>query len=1132
MESISSSLERDRQSRHRIVSETDTNMFVEAGAGSGKTTMLVRRMASMVEAGIDIAKICAITFTRAAAGEFYSRFQKMLMERGNPNLVWKDSGEPGQLPRPTEETRERCNRALQNIDLCFMGTIDAFCAMVLSEHPTEAGIPSDAVIISDGDAEMLYKQQYVRICAGELGEELQALAKTFQLLHSSAQDVFVRGLSFVMNNRNVAFRFEEAKDVQIDREFETERKTLIEALMLLIEHTELKYEGNKDSVAAWERIAGLYQSIRGRWSSSFPGVLYALKELGKLRIIPEALSRYEDVLGPATVPGGKKSGWLELKACQEGETAGRMKKLRYDASMTFIMRCVPMMEQALRDRGGLTYFDNLYYLRNMLRRDAEGDGKLIRYIYDRHSYFLIDEFQDTNPMQAEVFFYLTAEEPVPQWSACRPRPGSLFIVGDPKQSIYRFRSADVSSFLKVKQLFEQNGGAILSLSRNFRSTHTLCSYFNRVYSALLPEETIDQSKFEEIPLPEPREDEFQGIFTYTAYTGKAAEENPGQADPVQIANIIEGLAGRKEFKIRGEEDDCPRPIRYSDFMVISFGKNKLRPTMEELSLRGIPTRVEGDVPFAENEALREICRIYSAAADPEDRISLYGALTGKLFAVSDEEILQFRAAGCDVSLMARIDQEDVPNEEAYPAAGAIQKLKELHGLSDRLSPASLFAKIAEEYRIYQKLPTENLEVVCYALELLRNAEKSGKVITLKDGSIFLRDLIDGKSGEERCLRLDAGKDCVHLANLHKVKGLEAPIVILAATPDKNYPAEYRMIHGDDSSTGYLFSLGSERDENGRRKIYFETKDYPEEKLAEDEALKAERQRLIYVAATRARNAVILCNATKIFRGKPSVDSRWKPITETGTSDIFWYIRENSSQDDVAGPPGEETAGLPALQLYKQAEESSALKNRRAENATFRTVTPSSLHLVSKMEDLPGENALPAVEDGPGRQKQFPALLGTMTHKLMEMLVSAGNRTDADAAVGEIIREYRTAETEPYEEELTASLLRVADRMRNGGYPQSNGLPRDILGTLLSADAVYCELPFCYQEENENETVLWNGIMDAVYSENGRWHIVDYKTNADGSDLDRQYQGQLAAYIKAFKATTGQDVDARTYHIDI
>lgn len=154
----------------------------------------------------------------------------------------------------------------------------------------------------------------------------------------------------------------------------------------------------------------------------------------------------------------------------------------------------------------------------------------------------------------------------------------------------------------------------------------------------------------------------------------------------------------------------------------------------------------------------------------------------------------------------------------------------------------------------------------------------------------------------------------------------------------------------------------------------------------------------------------------------------------------------------------------------------------------------------------------------------------MTHKLMEMLVSARNRIDAESAVTEIIREYRTAETEPFEAELRKALNKAAEQIRNGGYAQTNGLPQDILGTLLAADEVYCELPFCYKD-TENNTV-WNGIMDVVYAENGRWHIVDYKTNADGSDLDTKYQGQLNAYVTAFKEITGHQADARVYHIDI
>ena len=129
-------MQQDMNSRESIVCDTNTNFFVEAGAGSGKTTMLVRRMVAMVEAGIDVSKICAITFTKAAAGEFYERFQALLAKRSTEPTKEHPDREPGELQNPTDLTRKRCAEALQNLDLCFMGTIDSFCSMVLSEHPT------------------------------------------------------------------------------------------------------------------------------------------------------------------------------------------------------------------------------------------------------------------------------------------------------------------------------------------------------------------------------------------------------------------------------------------------------------------------------------------------------------------------------------------------------------------------------------------------------------------------------------------------------------------------------------------------------------------------------------------------------------------------------------------------------------------------------------------------------------------------------------------------------------------------------------------------------------------------------------------------------------------------------------
>ena len=1132
------SLERDTQSRNRIVSEINTNFFVEAGAGSGKTTMLVSRMVAMVEAGIPIGKICAITFTKAAAGEFYDRFQKLLIERSNPDYVWVDKGYAGQLPKPTEKTRELCAEALKNIDLCFMGTIDSFCGMVLSEHPSEAGIPSDASIVSDIDAEVFYKQQYLKICSGEYGDRLKEMANSFRALYRNAEDVFVQGEKVFMNNRNVHFNYSKPVSVDIDKAFAYERDELIRAIGCLVKHTELQYPSEQKNIAAWDKIEDSYKNIKRKWSNNYSNVIYALNSLKDIRIIPESFNHHKLELEGVFEPGGKQGKWLELSIGKEDGLLTKLKNIQYSLSMEFLESCMPVLESAMREKGHMTYFDYLYYLRNMLRRDAEGDGKLIRYIYDRHSYYLIDEFQDTNPMQAEVFFYLSSEHPVSQWSACVPRPGSLFIVGDPKQSIYRFRSADVTSFLKVKGLFEKNGGSILLLSRNFRSTSTLCEHFNHCFTTILPEETVDQSKFEAIPVPTPKDDEFQGIFTYRAYTGILQADHPDEIDSVQIAKIIDTLVENDKYLIRTEKDKNPRKLHYSDIMVITYGKKKLGPIMSALDEKGIPTKVEGDIPFAANEALAEVFKIYSAVADADDAISLYGALTGRLFGLSKEEILTYRINGGKVSLKSEFDIENCADKTACFVASRIEKLKMLYYKAQRLSPAALFSNIMDDYKVYEIVEAENLEVVYYTLELLRNAERSGIVVSLKDGVGYISELIGGDSGEERCLSLNDDRDAVHMANLHKVKGLEAPVIILSAAVQFNNKNEKRIVHGDDGSEGYLFGL-SKPDENGVPKgNYFETKDFPDELAAEKASGLAENQRLIYVAATRAKNVLIICDSIQAARNGESHKSVWKPLMDGEIQDFF------DATGEIITKVHFKNGTVDSATLYDEAEKDCVLNDRSMERATYSVELPSRLHVSSKLSE---EQVASVVEDDAEEKNditddkktveslvahKFPALLGTMTHKLMEMLVSTKNSVNVDSAVIEVIREYRTPTFAPYEKELAKALTAVAKQMRNGGYAQKNGLPQDMLNTLLEADEVYCEVPFCYTEDGEDGKIVWDGIMDVVYCSKGKWHIVDYKTNVDGSDLDKKYQAQLSAYVKAFKATTGEDADALTYHIDV
>ena len=180
-------------------------------------------------------------------------------------------------------------------------------------------------------------------------------------------------------------------------------------------------------------------------------------------------------------------------------------------------------------------------------------------------------------------------------------------------------------------------------------------------------------------------------------------------------------------------------------------------------------------------------------------------------------------------------------------------------------------------------------------------------------------------------------------------------------------------------------------------------------------------------------------------------------------------------------------------------------------------------------DAAGQTDLTKTEE----RKKFAALLGTMVHKLMEFLVTTKNQMEPEELIGEIMREFITPDLEKFEKDIKADLTKVAETMRNGGYKQTNGLPQDLLQTLLHADEVYCEVPYCYKEEKGNDTDnLWNGTMDVVYRSGDKWHIVDYKTNADGNDLDERYKEQLKAYQKAFKEIEDDDADALTYHIDV
>lgn len=271
-----------------------------------------------------------------------------------------------------------------------------------------------------------------------------------------------------------------------------------------------------------------------------------------------------------------------------------------------------------------------------------------------------------------------------------------------------------------------------------------------------------------------------------------------------------------------------------------------------------------------------------------------------------------------------------------------------------------------------------------------------------------------------------------------------------------------------------------------------------------------------MAATRAANALIVSDG-RTTKGEAADNNPWTPLLSDVDRDIFDVLPAVQKEHELP-------EAADADSLYTEAENNSVLNDRTSETTSYEIVRPSKTAVKSKIaaDEEYDEEASDLLHDA--RRKKNPALTGTLVHKLMESLVSSKNTVNLSGLIREICDDYQV--TDPYYADV---LKQVGETIRSGGYPQTGSLPQDILAELLSAEEVHCELPFCYAEE-ENRII--HGVIDAAYRKDGTWHIVDYKTNEDGDDLDSQYEAQLASYVSAFKAITGEEADAAVYHIDV
>ena len=728
------SIEMDKESRKRIVKELDKNFFVEASAGSGKTTSLVYRMVALIERGgpkgegVPVDKICTITFTKAAANEFFERFQKLLSKRSV--LVPDDTDK--HIGEKTIDTVRRCQEALKEIDSCFLGTIDAFCNMIAHELPSELGIPSDAEVVEKADYLELVRNKYLAILKDDSLPLHDDAVKFKELNGSKYLDALSIGVQAFLEMRHTTIIYDhKLKDVDFDVYLTSEKTWLLEVMKNLIDVGDCYNQTGKDAKRreAQVNVNRDYKTLtKKRWSECLVTLKYTFKHIKDMSGFNSDVfgTNVEDYLDTSNPTGKKKcfdfsEDFLkDLKSIED-----KLNNYLYSVYCDFIDRFSDTMEKEFKEKGKFQYFDFLYYLCIAFKESANGDRELINHILKRHSYFLLDESQDTNPLQTEMFFYLTGTVKSDDWRKVKPKEGSLFIVGDPKQSIYSFRDANVTAYRDNEEIFKQED-EVLVLTRNYRSNVRLREWFNHMMNNLL-NNGADPLTHLDIPVEQKEKDEekmkagtLDGVYKYVV-------DSDDEGD--YIAQLILSFVNKREIYSKNEESKTPnkkdRLIRYSDFMIVP-PKTDATKIVGALKKYHIPLTIEAKIPFEESESLVMIRDLTYLLKAPHEIGRFLRVAQSDLYKLTDKDIISMKNSGFELNIAHPVTIEDPDLDKV------VQELSGLYNKTTSMGYSStmLYLLNDKELNILNKISTEGLEYTFFLIQKVKEREENGSVSTL------------------------------------------------------------------------------------------------------------------------------------------------------------------------------------------------------------------------------------------------------------------------------------------------------------------------------------------------------------------------------------------------------------------
>ena len=1090
---------RDNKERKRIATSLDETLFVEAGAGTGKTTSLVDRILDLVGSGTTtLDRIAAITFTEAAAAELRDRIRTELERAAD------DSSQP-------DEIRERNRQGVEQLDQAAIQTLHSFAASLLHERPLEAGLPPAFDTMDGIESELAFDEAWTQWIDAALDDpELQP---HFRMTLSLG--LKIGGL------RSIALKFHDNYDLLADVAFDVQPGSgaaASSAVRLLADSAP-----EMESLCQYSRLADddpLYRHTQAKLTS--------IRQFAALDPASPAAVRLLSRLLPLRQRGGRQSDWntdptsgenacKSLKALLlelDGEARDAITETRTAALMPLLnaLRSFTLDYAGTRKAQGRAGFhDLLVWTRDMLRDNLDARDHFRR----RFSHLLIDEAQDTDFIQAEIAMFL-AEDADPsspdedrprEWSDITPKRGKLFVVGDPKQSIYRFRRADVR---QMRRLQERMGGETLKLVQNFRSQRPIIDWVNTLFAVWMAQDSGDQAEYTPIN------------HRWTANIGHSAaprvwklgEESEGKINEVrrreaaEVAMLLHQVVGEQWQILDRSATDADNTERYkdaaySDICILMPTRTALRTLELALDDANVPYRLEGASLFFETQEVSDLLNCLRAIDDPSNEIAIVAALRSPAFACTDVELLQFHQARRTFNYLSGQGRRRSADDSVNKVSDALEVLRDAHDRRMWTATAALIDgfirdRLLMESAISRPREREQWRRYRFLVEQARAFAAAGGN-SLRDFLEWVQRQADEGARVTETPVPESDEEAVRIMTVHAAKGLEFPVVLLTGLNNSAPPRVDNVI----------FDAGEVEVGVGSGDNQFLTANYAELKEREKALEEQEHVRLLYVATTRARDHLVLSMHRPDNRNSGLDSTQITELLED--HDDLWEQVELQPQYQVQVMAQDARESAQSQQPFDhsdhtiEARDEWLLKRGEVLSVQGRPASVAATSLAGASKDEADADSV-TEEYQPSRRGRGGAPLGRAVHAVLQTI---------NLETGDDI-------------ENTASAQATAE-----GIPQMQSRIVELAWTAVNSDIVRRAISSGnYWREAHIAAPIGEGVLegfiDLLFEEDGEFVIVDYKTdniNANAAEYiaNSRYRQQAGSYALITEKVTQKRV---------